>query len=165
MILNLIFFFEGHRFWRPGLVELLAHLQGRACFKCPDTWRVCSSRRRHLVFRSSGLCSYFLFVYIIVFHKENMSQIIYRILALEVPASREKSHIMYVIWFIEPHLLQCNAIYFSLSYCVLNLLLAFSLLNYVERQLSLYKNSFLHLVHKTTYEYDEHSYIFWKKIA
>jgi len=26
-----------------------------------------------------------------------MSQIIYRILALEVPASREKSHIMYVI--------------------------------------------------------------------
>jgi len=28
-----------------------------------------------------------------------------------------------------------------------------------------HKSSFIHIVHKTSYEYDEHSNIIWKKIA
>ena len=49
---------------------------------------------------------------LIVFHRKNRSQIIYRILALEVPASREKSHIMYVTLLVEPPL-HLNAMQFT----------------------------------------------------
>jgi len=39
----------------------------------------------------------------------------------------------------------------------------YSLLLSVERHCLHTKDSFIHLVHKATYEYDEHSSIFWKK--
>jgi len=49
---------------------------------------------------------------------------------------------------------------------LLVLLLAFLLLFSVERQFIFVQVTvFLHLVHKTTYEYNEYSYTLWKKIA
>jgi len=49
---------------------------------------------------------------------------------------------------------------------LLVLLLAFPLLFYVERQFIFVQVLIvLHLVHKATYEYDEHSCTLWKKIA
>jgi len=45
----------------------------------------------------SNITTLYVFVFIVVFRKEKWSEITYRIVALKVSSSREKSHIMYVI--------------------------------------------------------------------
>ena len=82
-------------------------------FKCLDTWETCKSCRNHYVHSCLVLQVFSLCIYSSFSKEKRVTNQYYRILTVKVPASREKSHKMYVTWFGEPpfNSIQCNLLF------------------------------------------------------